>query len=135
MHFFSLFELILTILIISHLFACIWHGVAYYNASSAITWLKYYGLDSSPIIERYNKSFYWATMTMVTVGYGDLTGQNQLEVFTSNITMYLACGVFAFSVNSIGRLIDDINKDSSERRRKIGIMNNYLKINEIDANL
>ena len=44
-------------------------------------------------------------MTMVTVGYGDLTGTNNSEVLTSNITMYIACGVFAFSVNSIGVII------------------------------
>ena len=44
-------------------------------------------------------------MTMVTVGYGDLTGTNKIEVLTSNITMYIACGVFAFSVNSIGVIV------------------------------
>ena len=49
-------------------------------------------------------------MTMVTVGYGDVTGKNPIEVFTSNITMYIACGVFAFSVNSIGKLLENITK-------------------------
>ena len=44
-------------------------------------------------------------MTMVTVGYGDLTGTNDLEVLITNITMYITCGVFAFSINSIGFIL------------------------------
>ena len=40
-------------------------------------------------------------MTMVTVGYGDITGTNNLEIITSNIIMYIACGVFGFSINAI----------------------------------
>ena len=38
-------------------------------------------------------------MTMITVGYGDITGTNTLEVLISVISMYIACGVFAFSIN------------------------------------
>ena len=44
-------------------------------------------------------------MTMITVGYGDITGTNPQEVLISNVTMYIACGVFAFSINSIGSLL------------------------------
>ena len=44
-------------------------------------------------------------MTMVTVGYGDITPKNNLELIIANVTMFLACGVFAFSVNSIGVMV------------------------------
>jgi hypothetical protein len=39
---------------------------------------------------------------MVTVGYGDICGQNDYEILFSSFTMILACGVFGFSINSIG---------------------------------
>lgn len=42
---------------------------------------------------------------MVTVGYGDITPKNKNEYLCANITMFLACGVFAFSVNSIGVIV------------------------------
>ena len=44
-------------------------------------------------------------MTMTTVGYGDITPKNDIELLFANLTMFLACGVFAFSVNSIGMIV------------------------------
>ena len=44
-------------------------------------------------------------MTMITVGYGDITPKNNIELLFANLTMFLACGVFAFSINSIGGLV------------------------------
>ena len=41
-------------------------------------------------------------MTMVTVGYGDITPTNNKELLVCIVSMFVSCGVFAFSVNSIG---------------------------------
>ena len=41
-------------------------------------------------------------MTMVTVGYGDVSAKNDLEVCVATIAMFISCGVFAFAINSIG---------------------------------
>lgn len=42
------------------------------------------------------------TVTMVTVGYGDITPLNEYERLLSVVTILLACGIFAYSINEIG---------------------------------
>ena len=46
---------------------------------------------------------------MITVGYGDITPQNNYERLCANLSMFLACGVFAFSFNSIGLMLSNLN--------------------------
>jgi hypothetical protein len=53
-------------------------------------------------------------MTMVTVGYGDITPKNNYELICANITMFVACGVFAFSINAIGIVLQNINEGKAK---------------------
>lgn len=55
-------------------------------------------------------------MTMVTVGYGDLTGRNNYEILTSNIMMIFSSCIFAYSMNSIGIILKCMNDNQSNYR-------------------
>lgn len=48
-------------------------------------------------------------MTMVTVGYGDITPKNNLEMVFANFAMFLSSCIFAYSMNAIGILVKGIN--------------------------
>lgn len=52
------------------MFSCLWHGVAYYQLGNTKTWLDVKGIGDSDNFVKYLYSFYWAAMTMTTVGYG-----------------------------------------------------------------
>ena len=42
---------------------------------------------------------------MITVGYGDITPANVYEICYSMMFMLVCCGVFAYSINSIGTIL------------------------------
>jgi hypothetical protein len=45
------------------------------------------------------------TVTMSTVGYGDISPTNNPEYIVCTLSMLIAGGVFAYSVNSIGTIL------------------------------
>lgn len=47
-------------------------------------------------------------MTMVTVGYGDVTAANSIEILYANATMFFSSLVFAYLINSIGIILKNI---------------------------
>lgn len=45
------------------------------------------------------------TVTMITVGYGDIVPVSDIETIVAILSMLIACGVFAYTVNAIGMII------------------------------
>ncbi|CAD8084196.1 unnamed protein product [Paramecium sonneborni] len=121
------------IIFIAHICGCTWHGIAHYT--TAFSWLDAYNLRDRTNGTRYNYSIYWATMTMTTVGYGDITAQNDLELLINNITMFVASIVFAYSVNSIGIFVSNMYKGTMEYSRSVTLINTFMSKNKIQFDL
>ncbi len=43
---------------------------------------------------------------MLTIGYGDITPKTNTEIIVCIVMMFIACGVFGFTLNSINQIFD-----------------------------
>ena len=113
----SLVSLLLYIIFLAHIAACIWHFVGTNPINDPDeTWIIKFGFEFSSLWERYVASLFWAVTTMLTVGYGDITPTNTAERLVNISIMLAGCGLFAYSMNSIGTIVHNLNAESSQKR-------------------
>ena len=72
---------------------------------------------------------------MNTVGYGDLVPQNLTEKIYCICFVYVACGLFAYTLNVVGDIIQKINKNKSHFLNNIMIINEYMNKKNITFDL
>ncbi|KAL4494240.1 hypothetical protein ABPG73_018759 [Tetrahymena malaccensis] len=106
-----------------HLFACIWYYVGTQNDQG---WIDFNQLDRSDIYSNYICSYYYAVVTMTTIGYGDITAKTTEERFVMIFLALLSCGIFGFTINSIGNILSDFKQKSDMYLTELGKLNKYL---------
>lgn len=70
---------------------------------------------------------YYVIVTMCTVGYGDVTPQNNNEIVLSIVTILVTCGVFAYMLNSIGVIAEELGQKRKLINIKSYVINKYMK--------
>jgi len=120
-------------LFLAHLLACFWHLCAELNSQK--NWLIFYKIqDETPEI-KYIYSLYWVIVTIMTVGYGDITPQNPYEAIFAMITIIFGCGLYAFNLNSIGIILQNSQKKEHKFRDELRIINRFMDRKNIDVKL
>ena len=113
---YSLALLMLKILFWAHFMACTWHYVGMININNnpndanSQSWLKVKNIMNQEWHIRYLYSLYWAVTTMLTVGYGDITPTNKLEVLFNIFAMFVGCAMFGYSMNKIGEILNQAQR-------------------------
>ena len=132
--FFEICLLLFRLICISHIIACIWHAIAYYNLIVVPShWLDAYSYYDWQ--HRYIISLYWGITTLCTVGYGDITPKNSLEIGYCCIVMLIGTLIFGYSINSIGVLINRIEERGKELSEKMTIIDIFMNKGNIKEDL
>lgn len=128
----SLLKLVFFIIFSGHLIACMWVSVGRMNYYS---WMDDLEIADEAWHQIYITSYYWAVVTMITVGYGDIVPQNPTERFFAMLIMIFTCASFAYCLNAISTIFSDMNKATKDYRRQISKINVFMSQRSIPDNL
>ena len=102
------------IIVVAHWCACFWHFIGTLEDEYQVTWLTDSNLINSDWSEKYIGSLYWAITTMITVGYGDIVPKTSVERVFGIFVMLVASGMFAYTMNAIGSIFQNLDKSAQE---------------------
>ena len=147
-------------LLASHWFACVWGlQTSLLSESRADSWMGSGGvycfenatwvdgdgedwcpdgyvceceLACKPPFTLYAASFYWAVMTITSIGYGDIaaTPANSAEQMICAMLMLLGGMMWGYVIGTFCGIIATLNPDSDEFRRNMGDLNKFMVLHE-----
>ncbi|KAL4463278.1 hypothetical protein ABPG74_007279 [Tetrahymena malaccensis] len=133
-HIIKLVNQLASVITVAHIAAIGWYFIAIQEQLSGYdtNWIDKLGISSRPYYEKYIYSIYWSITTMTTVGYGDIAASNYVEALFIAVNMILFSCVFAYSINNIGFILQEIEKSSKQLNDNITtIQRFFLKIQMI----
>ncbi|KAL4459920.1 hypothetical protein ABPG74_003446 [Tetrahymena malaccensis] len=126
----------LPILLIAHACACLWIicgrlSMKYLDAS----WIQTQNLQNQSWYQQYLEAFYFCSVTMATVGYGDIVPKSTIEIGFCIVMVFFASAVFGFAVNTIQSILYDFTKNEKLLTQNLVIIKSYLHKKSINDNL
>lgn len=134
---FELLKIFSLSLFFAHIVACLWHYVSILSKEydpSIKSWLdEIDGISEWKIAYIY--SLYWSIVTMMTVGYGDISPKNPYEVIFSMFALMVGCAVYGYNLNGIGMILQKMYKESNDFHENISIISEFMEKKKIDKDL
>ncbi len=109
---------LLIIMFITHLNACSWHAVGYFNNSDE-TWLKNSGVNKAEWPEKYLVSMYWSGSVFAKVGFGEsFIPKNNWEYIHGFGSIIISVAIFGYALNAINEIYEMMSMEEKNYKYK-----------------
>ncbi|EGR31744.1 hypothetical protein IMG5_102980, partial [Ichthyophthirius multifiliis] len=136
-HLYRLVSLLLMVVYVAHVCGCIFHLISMneIQRGNLQTWLVDQQIQHDNNLIKYLNSLYFSIITMVTVGYGDIKPVAVLEKIFVIIMVLLGSLVFAYTVNTIGSIFQELAQKEADFNQKRYEMSVYMRSRQINIDI
>jgi len=128
----SLVNTCASVVLVSHWMACIWYVVALCNDCDGVdrtgTWIDAtFGEErEQSLYNLYVASWYFAVMTMTTIGYGDIAPTNAMEEIVASIFMLIGALFYAYVITTVTEAMAALHKEQQRYREIMDDLNAFM---------
>lgn len=97
--------LLVYFLIIEHIWSCVWIMIGRIDTESKVNWIWKQEMVDSSNWDLYVTALYFTFTTIITVGYGDISGVSNLERFFCMSLMLLGCFLYSLLTGLISTIM------------------------------
>ena len=130
-----LLSIVFTVIVCVHISACFWYLTYKLSDFSPDSWVVRNGYQDDTNGKKYLASMYWAVATILTVGYGDISGKTSLERVVSILWMLIGIAFYAFTIGLITSVLDRIDTRESHLNSKLETVDLFCTEAKINLDL
>ncbi|KAJ0399080.1 hypothetical protein ATCC90586_003045 [Pythium insidiosum] len=128
----SLFKFLLLVVFTSHWLSCFFFLISIEDERG---WVHSVGIENDSMYVQYVTAFYWAIMTMTTVGYGDVHAQSTRERVFAIFAMVLGAWIFAYGITNVVAMVSNLNASDTMFQLKMDELNDYMEARNLPVQL
>ncbi|DBA03753.1 TPA: hypothetical protein N0F65_004170 [Lagenidium giganteum] len=116
----------------SHWLSCFFFLI---SADDDEGWVAKMHMIDQSVYAKYVTAFYWAIMTMTTVGFGDVHPWTTNERVFAIGAMVIGAWIFAYGITNVVAMVANLNAADTQFQLKMDELNDYMEARELPVQL
>jgi potassium voltage-gated channel Eag-related subfamily H protein 7 len=127
----TMIKFLVAVIVICHWLACFWRMVpdieGVVENGLPVNWMVGYGCDGYTAEAQYLVSLYFSTMTLTTIGYGDVGTTTDGERLIATFYMLIGAAVYAYCVGVLCGVVSGMDQMATDYNNTMDQLQQYLE--------